>query len=157
MAPLIQEIATLLPSLRRYAGAVTGDQRSGDRYIRVALEILAEEPGRVRPGHDVKFQLYKLFDDVLSIFEPGPSAGTIDQADPYHRLKHGVLDLPLLSRKLLLLVTVERFPLSRAAELLQMPARDAEVHLAGARAQLSGLAAAFREPTTERISQDQAA
>jgi len=42
MAPLIQEIATLLPSLRRYAGAVTGDQRSGDRYIRVALEILAE-------------------------------------------------------------------------------------------------------------------
>lgn len=157
MAPLIQEIATVLPSLRRYARAVVGDHRSGDRYIRVALEILAEEPWRVRPGRDVKFHLYKLFDDVLSIFQPGPSAGMIDEADPYHRLKHGVLDLPLVSRKLLLLVTVERFPLSRAAELLQMPAREAEVHLAGARARLSGLTAAVREPTIARISQEQAA
>jgi DNA-directed RNA polymerase specialized sigma24 family protein len=157
MTPLTQEIATLLPSLRRYARAVTGDQRSGDRYIRIALEILAEEPWRVRSGYDVKFRLYKLFDDVLSIFEPGPSGGSIDQADPYHRLKHGLLELPLLSRKLLLLVTVERFPLSRAAELLQMPPREAEVHLAGARARLSGLTAASREPLTERISQEQAA
>jgi hypothetical protein len=157
MTSLTVEIAKFLPSLRRYARAVTGDQRSGDRYIRIALEILTEEPWRVRPGHDVKFRLYKLFDDVLSIFEPGPSDGMIDQADPYHRLKHGLLDLPLLSRKLLLLVTVERFPLSWAAELLQMPTREAEVHLVGARVQLSELTAAFREPPVERISQEQAA
>ena len=156
MRSLIEEIATLLPSLRRYARAVTGDRRSGERYVRIALEILAEEPWRIRLGQDVKFRLYKLFDDVLSIFESDPS-GSADQADPYHRPKHGLMDLPLLSRKLLLLVTVARFPLSRAAELLEMPAREAEVHLAGARAQLNGLAAAFRDLPAERILQEQAA
>ncbi len=157
MTSLIEEIATLLPSLRRYACAVTGYRRSGERYVRIALEILAEEPWRIQPGQDVKFRLYKLFDDVLSIFEADPSDGSADQADPYHRLKHGLMDLPLLSRKLLLLVTVERFALSRAAELLEMPAREAEVHLAGARAQLNGLAAAFRDLPAERILQEQAA
>jgi len=157
MTSLIEEIATLLPSLRRYACAVTGDRRSGERYVRIALEILAEEPWRIQPGQDVKFCLYKLFGDVLSIFESDPGDGSADQADPYHRPKHGLMDLPLLSRKLLLLVTVERFPLSRAAELLEMPAREAEVHLAGARARLNGLAAAFRDLPAERILQEQAA
>ena len=157
MNPFMQEIATLLPSLRRYARAVTGSRGSGDRYVRIALEILAEEPWRIRSGDDVKFRLYKLFDEVLSIFEPDPTDGRTDQADPYHRLKHGVMDLPFLSRKLLLLVTVERFPLSRAAELLGMPPREAEVHLAGARAKLSGLAATLRHAPMELISQERAA
>jgi DNA-directed RNA polymerase specialized sigma24 family protein len=151
MTPDIQEIATLLPSLRRYAHAVTGDRRSGDRYVRIALEILAEEPWRLRPGHDVKFRLYQLFDDVLSVFESDPSDDMGDQADPFHRLKQGVLDLPMVSRKLLLLVTVERFPLARAAELVRMPAREAEVHLAGAHARLSSVAGEFRGPHAERI------
>ncbi len=157
MTSLIQEIAPLLRSLHRYARAVTGDLCTGERYVHIALEILAEEPWRVRPGQDVKFRLYKLFDEVLSIFEPAPGDDSADQADPYHRLKHGVMDLPLLSRKLLLLVTVEHFPLCRAAELLEMPAREAEVHLAGARAQLCGLTAAFRDLPQERILQEQAA
>jgi DNA-directed RNA polymerase specialized sigma24 family protein len=65
--------------------------------------------------------------------------------------------LPLLSRKLLLLVTVERFSVSRAAELLEMPEREAEVHLAGARVQLSGFTAAFRGAHLEPVSQEQAA
>jgi DNA-directed RNA polymerase specialized sigma24 family protein len=155
MTPLNQEIARLLPGLRRYARAVTGDRLSGDRYVRIALEILVEEPWRIRAVGDVKFDLYKLFDDVLSIFEPGPAADAIDWADPYHRLKRGVLDLPLVSRKLLLLVSVERFPLRRAAELMRMPVQEAEVHLAGARARLSRLTA--RVPGIARISQEQAA
>jgi hypothetical protein len=136
MTPLSQEIANVLPSLRRYGRAVTGDRHTGDRYILVALEILSEEPWRIRPGHDVKFRLYKLFDDVLSIFEPGPMKD-VDRADPYHRLRCRVLDLPLLSRKLLLLVMLERFSVARAAELVGLPEREAEIHLAGARAQLT--------------------
>lgn len=155
MGALNQEIATLLPGLRRYARAVIGDRLSGDRYVRIALEILAEEPWRVRTDGDVKFDLYRLFDEVLSIFEPGSIDDDVDLGDPYHRLKHGVLDLPLTSRKLMLLVTVERFPLRQAAELVHMPVQEAEVHLAGARARLSGLVA--RLPTADRISKEQAA
>jgi DNA-directed RNA polymerase specialized sigma24 family protein len=136
MTPLSQEIANVLPSLRRYGRAVTGDRHTGDRYILVALEILSEEPWRIRPGHDVKFRLYKLFDDVLSIFEPGPLKD-VDRADPYHRLRCRVLDLPLLSRKLLLLVMLERFSVARAAELVGLREREAEIHIAGARAQVT--------------------
>lgn len=136
MTPLDQEIVHALPSLRRYARAVTGDRHTGDRYVLVALEILSEEPWRIQPGQDMKFRLYKLFDDVLSIFEPGPMKD-IDRADPYHRLRHGVLDLPLLSRKLLLLVVLERFSVARAAEMLELPELEAENHLVGARAQLT--------------------
>jgi len=155
MTSLIQEIAPHLPSLRRYARAVMGERSTGERYVHIVLEILAEEPWHVWPGQDVKFRLYKLFDQVLSIFEPARSDASADQADPYHGLKHGVMDLPLSSRKLLLLVTVERFPISRAAEMLEMPAREAEVHLAGARAQLCGTA--FRDLPAERILREQAA
>jgi RNA polymerase sigma-70 factor (ECF subfamily) len=136
MTPLNQEIVNALPSLRRYGRAVTGDRHTGDRYILVALEILSEEPWQIQPGQDVKFRLYKLFNDVLSIFEPGLMKD-IDRADPYHRLRRGVLDLPLLSRKLLLLVMLERFSVARAAEMLELPKREAEIHLAGARAQLT--------------------
>jgi DNA-directed RNA polymerase specialized sigma24 family protein len=138
MTPLSQEIANVLPSLRRYGRAVTGDRHTGDRYILVALEILSAEPWRIQPGQDVKFRLYKLFDDVLSIFEPGPMKD-IDREDPYHRLRRGVLHLPLLSRKLLLLVMLERFTVARAAELLGLSEREAQIHLAGARAQLSSV------------------
>jgi DNA-directed RNA polymerase specialized sigma24 family protein len=136
MTPLTQEIANVLPSLRRYGRAVTGDRHTGDRYILVTLEILSEEPWRVQPGQDVKFRLYKLFGDVLSIFEPGPMKD-VGRADPYHRLTCRVLDLPLLSRKVLLLVMLERFSVARAAQLLGLPEREAEIHLAGARAQLT--------------------
>jgi hypothetical protein len=135
MELLSQEIGRLLPGLQRYARAVTGGGRTADRYVRIALEILIEEPWRLHPGDDVKFSLYKLFDDVVSIFEPGPTGDLIDQADPYHQAKHGVSGLPISSRKLLFLV--ERFSLSRAAELLQMQPREAEIRLAGARAPLS--------------------
>ena len=136
MTPLSQEIANVLPSLRRYGRAVTGDRHTADRYIFVALEILSEEPWRIQPGQDVKLRLYKLFDDVLSIFEPGPMKD-VDRADPYHRLRCRVFDLPLVSRKVLLLVMLERFSVARAAELLGLPEREAEIHLAGARAQLT--------------------
>jgi len=54
-----------------------------------------------------------------------------------------VLGLPPLSRKLLLLVMLERFSIARAAELLELPEREAEIRLAGAHAQLRYLTAAF--------------
>jgi hypothetical protein len=157
MTPPVQEISKLLPNLRRYGRAVTGDRRSADRYIRVALEVLAEEPWRVPPGRDVKFRLYKLFDDVLAVFESDPTQGMIDQADPYHRLKQGVLDLPISTRKLLMLVTVERFPLSRAAELLEMSTCEAEARLAEACVQLHSFTRTLRERIVESLSQERAA
>src|SRR5471030_372778 len=38
---LLERLAPHLPYVRRYARALTGDQRTGDNYVRVALEALA--------------------------------------------------------------------------------------------------------------------
>jgi len=50
MTPLSQEIANVLPSLRRYGRAVTGDRHTGDRYILVTLEILSRNLGEFGPA-----------------------------------------------------------------------------------------------------------
>src|SRR5215470_11525699 len=144
MTPLSQEFADTLPSLRRYGRALTGDRRTADRYILLALEILSEEPGRIRPRHDVKFHLYRLFNDVLSVFET-ESSNDVDREDPYHRLRLGVLGLPLLNRKLLLLV------------MLELSEREAKNHLADARAQLRYVTAALHDTDSLRTSHKQAA
>src|SRR5215468_4256841 len=156
MTPLSQEFADTLPSLRRYGRALTGDRRTADRYILLALEILSEEPGRIRPRHDVKFHLYRLFNDVLSVFE-AESSKDVDREDPYHRLRLGVLGLPLLNRKLLLLVMLEQFSVARAAEMLELSEREAKIHLTDARAQLRYLTAALHDTDSLRTSHKQAA
>jgi len=38
---LLARLAPHLPYVRRYARALTGDQATGDNYVRVALEALA--------------------------------------------------------------------------------------------------------------------
>ena len=38
---LVARLAPHLPYVRRYARALTGDQHTGDQYVRVALEALA--------------------------------------------------------------------------------------------------------------------
>ena len=42
---LLARLAPHLPYIRRYARALTGDQQTGDHYVRVALEALAADPG----------------------------------------------------------------------------------------------------------------
>jgi len=140
MRPLANEIGSTLPALRRYACALTGDQRTGDWYVRVALEALLEEPSRISPNGDERFQLYKLLGEVLTIDGPAsfnvPSDADADRAESTDSLKRRVTDLPILTRHLLLLVTLEGFSVRRAAELFGIPESEAEAHLLWARRQL---------------------
>lgn len=137
MTALAQEIVDALPSLRRYAHALTGDRRRGDRYVAVALAVLAEEPWHVRPGGDVRCQLYRLVHRVLdALFIPEPAA-----ASPRDGLLARLQALPLLGRKLVLLTTVERLGLARAAALVELPPREARTQLARARRALAGVSA----------------
>ena len=46
---LLEQLAPHLPYLRRYARALTGDQRSGDHYVRAALEALAAGEAELEP------------------------------------------------------------------------------------------------------------
>src|ERR1700754_329654 len=62
---LVEQLGPHLPYLRRYARALTGDQKSGDSYVKASLQALAageaeleELPPRVA--------LYKLFQTIWS-------------------------------------------------------------------------------------------
>ena len=126
------DILRFLPELRRYASALTGSTRSGDEYIRVALEALVEEPWRLQPESEVKLELYALFHRALQICRfhelatPSASGASSD-------LQRRLLQLSLVNRKLLLLVDLEGFPASVAAELLRLTEDEAEWRLAAAR------------------------
>jgi len=46
---LLARLAPHLPYVRRYARALTGDQSTGDNYVRVALEALAAGERQLSP------------------------------------------------------------------------------------------------------------
>jgi len=61
-----QDIAPLLPYLRRFSRALNGSQRSGDAYLTAALEYLVEEISAFDRTISPKLALYKLYLDVWS-------------------------------------------------------------------------------------------
>jgi DNA-directed RNA polymerase specialized sigma24 family protein len=132
MTPLANRIEPLLPALRRYAFALTGNRQTGDWYVRVTLETLLEEPSRISAAGDVKFQLYKLLGEVLAIDGPASFDGSGDPAS-VPPLTRSIASLPVVTRHLLLLVSLEGFSVRRAGELFGLSEREAEAHLAWAR------------------------
>jgi len=137
MNSLSQALKATVPGLRRYAAALTGDRTAGDRYIRVTLETLAQEPWRIHVAGDVRFQLYRLFHEVLHIFNTASeSEEEVASITAGWQLRQDLADLALLDRELLLLVLLEGFSLKQAAILLNMRVPEAMQRLAKARAQL---------------------
>lgn len=126
------DIIRHLPALRRYACALTGSTRSGDEYIRVALAALVEEPWRLQPDSEVKLELYALFHRALQSCR-FQELGAPMAPEAASEMQRRLLRLSLLNRKLLLLVDLEDFPVSCAAELLRLTEDEAEWRIASAR------------------------
>jgi CheY-like chemotaxis protein len=132
MGDLALEIAKRLPYLRRYARALTGSQESGDRHIRVCLEVLLKEPHRVSPDGDIRLQLYSLFHEIWT---PYPSsegvASIIGLASGAQRSVEAKLEaLAPRERQMLLLTSLEGFSIKHAAEILKLPLAEASDLLA---------------------------
>src|SRR3954451_9124709 len=56
---LAQDIASHLPLLRRYARALTGSQKSGDRYVALLLEALIADPAALAGEPSFRVALYR--------------------------------------------------------------------------------------------------
>jgi len=74
-----QPIAPHLPYLRRFARALTGNQRIGDVYVQSALEAILAEPRRIDPQADVRVSLYKV---LLEVWRSVPIPAVSDPTDP---------------------------------------------------------------------------
>jgi DNA-directed RNA polymerase specialized sigma24 family protein/AmiR/NasT family two-component response regulator len=74
-----QLISPHLPYLRRFARALTGNQRIGDIYVQAALESILADPARINPENDVRTSLYKI---LLEVWRSVPINAQLDPSLP---------------------------------------------------------------------------
>jgi CheY-like chemotaxis protein/DNA-directed RNA polymerase specialized sigma24 family protein len=131
-----QEIARHLPYLRRYARALSGDQRIGDGLVRASLERMLADPGLIDRGA-LKVALYRVLNSVWSSLGAdgaGPGAGsTIENA---RIVAERIAELGGPQRQVLLLATLEGLSASQVAAVMGMAEDEVRERLAAAKQDL---------------------
>ncbi|MFP5449902.1 MAG: response regulator [Alphaproteobacteria bacterium] len=112
---LLARLAPHLPYVRRYARALTGDQTTGDHYVRVALEALAAGEQVLDAGLTPRVALYHVFHAIwcstgAQLEAPGEAGGD----DANSRL----MRIAPRSRQAFLLTALEGFTPSETAQIL---------------------------------------
>jgi DNA-directed RNA polymerase specialized sigma24 family protein len=115
---LLARLAPHLPYVRRYARALTGDQTSGDQYVRVALEALAAGEKTLDPALSPRVALYRVFHTIWggtgAQLEAPIEEDLSTTSDPRQRL----MRIAPRSRQAFLLTALEGFTPSEAAQIL---------------------------------------
>jgi DNA-directed RNA polymerase specialized sigma24 family protein/CheY-like chemotaxis protein len=119
-----KQIVRHAPYLRRYARALTGSQREGDDLVRAAMERMLDGSVRLDDSVALRTGLYKALHQVWDC--SGRSTESGSRAD--QRLQTMAPD----RRAALLLVGVEDFAPSEAAEVLGVTPEELERRLSGA-------------------------
>ena len=132
---LLARLAPHLPYVRRYARALTGDQTTGDNYVRVALEALAAGERQLPPEMTPRVALYHVFHAIWASTgaqledKSGMDGG---RDDPSRRL----MQIAPRSRQAFLLTALEGFTPSEAAQILDADANDVERLIAEAQSDI---------------------
>ena len=108
-----QAIAPHLPYLRRFARALTGDQKSGDAYVVATLEALLADSSSIHGTKDSRVALYRLF---LRVWNSVPANRSEHALPTDARLER----LTPVSRQAFLLTAMEGFSTDKAAEVLDV-------------------------------------
>lgn len=116
---LADQIAPLLPHLRRYARALTGSQKRGDAYVRSLLEAIVADESIVDREADVRTGLYKAFHGIwstadLDVAQPEETGGM--ESIVSQRLSR----MTPINRQALLLTAMEGFSNRETAQVLQV-------------------------------------
>lgn len=131
---LLARLAPHLPYVRRYARALTGDQATGDGYVRVALEALAAGEASLPPAMTPRVALYHVFHIIWrstgAQLEPRPLGE--GRGDPSRRL----MRIAPPSRQAFLLTALEGFTPSEAAQILEVDFPEVERLIAAAQTEI---------------------
>ena len=123
-----KQIVRHAPYLRRYARALTGSQREGDDLVRMAMERMLDGSVRLEEDLPLRTSLYKALHQVWDVAgEPGVLDSRADE-----RLQVMSPD----RRAALLLVGVEGFSPSEAAQVLSVSDEELGKRLSGAEADI---------------------
>ncbi|KPF77718.1 Phyllosphere-induced regulator PhyR [Brevundimonas sp. AAP58] len=131
---LLARLAPHLPYVRRYARALTGEQSTGDNYVRVALEALAAGERQLSPDMTPRVALYHVFHAIWSSTGAQLEGNTaaLGHEDPANRL----LRIAPRSRQAFLLTALEGFTPSEAAQILGSDVPSVERLIAEAQAEI---------------------
>src|SRR5271166_5661868 len=110
-----QAITPHLPSLRRYARALSGSQESGDGYVIALLEALVENPTMFPSVIPPKIGLYRLFSTLWNSVDTNTFP---DAPEKSHALR-SLQSLTPLPRQTFLLLSVEGFEPEEIAQILK--------------------------------------
>jgi len=132
-----EAIAPHLPFLRRYARALTGNQVSGDAYVRACLETLVADPTTIPDDMRPRVGLYKLFHTLWN--STGRKLEGAGGPEPGEVIAARLQRLGSEQRQTLLLSALEGFSNEEVAKILnktesevQALLRDAVESMAGA-------------------------
>ncbi|HEY5009184.1 MAG TPA: response regulator [Caulobacteraceae bacterium] len=133
---LLAKLAPHLPYVRRYARALTGDQTTGDHYVRVALEAVAAGDRSLDSGLSPRVALYKVFHAIWCTsgaqLEPRGHEGEEAVEGAGQRL----MRIAPRSRQAFLLTAVEGFTPDEAAQILDADFQDIEALIAEAQTEI---------------------
>ncbi|MFN7388028.1 response regulator [Brevundimonas sp.] len=121
---LLARLAPHLPYVRRYARALTGDQATGDNYVRVALEALAAGERQLSPDMTPRVALYHIFHAIWSSTgaQLEGNATNLGHEDASSRL----MRIAPRSRQAFLLTALEGFTPSEAGQILSSDVQSVE-------------------------------
>lgn len=113
MSHLADELKSHLPSLRRFARALTGSQESGDAYVRATLEAIVQDPGVLKGSLPSDGALFRTFLTVWNSI----GANTMERRSA---MDEKLAALQPKSRQAFLLVALEGFNRETAAQIMQV-------------------------------------
>jgi RNA polymerase sigma-70 factor (ECF subfamily) len=141
MQDLINKLLENIPCLRRYARALTGNNRLADRIVQQCLDCAVDLQQLVKEDHSnraaQKIWLFSIFHHIYNEFINEQQAiveqltDNIPDAEtfafhPQSNLEHdeyqvALMQLPLLQQQIFLLVSVEKFLYEEVSQIVNMP------------------------------------
>jgi DNA-directed RNA polymerase specialized sigma24 family protein/CheY-like chemotaxis protein len=110
-------VADLLPYLRQYARALSGDQKTGDRYAAATLETLLADRSVFEEGLSHKAALFKAFHAIW--ISTGAPSGSSDTGIAARAQSH-LAQLKPNTREVLLLRTIGGFSMEEIATITDL-------------------------------------
>lgn len=129
---LLARLAPHLPYVRRYSRALTGDQTTGDNYVRVALEALAAGERQLPPDMTPRVALYHVFHAIWS--STGAQLEDASGLEAGDDASRRLMRIAPRSRQAFLLTALEGFTPSEAAQILGSNPQEVEGLIAAAQA-----------------------
>jgi DNA-directed RNA polymerase specialized sigma24 family protein len=132
---LLARLAPHLPYVRRYARALTGDQVTGDQYVRVALEALAAGERTLDPGMSPRVALYHVFHAIWCTTGAQLESPMEDDDRPSDAGRR-LMRIAPRSRQAFLLTALEGFTPSEAAQILDTDFEEVDRLIAEAQSEI---------------------